>query len=47
MAFSDLEQSPKDVDLNTQMSMQGYFDVLTQTPARTLLESLKKKKLEF
>ena len=30
-----------------QMSMQGYFEVLAQTPARTLLEGLGKKNWNF
>ena len=30
---------------SSQMSMSGYFDVLTPTPARTLLERLRKKNL--
>ena len=29
------------------MSMLGYFDVLTVTVARNLLERLRKKELEF
>ena len=29
------------------MSMEGYFDVLTLTPDRTLLERLRKKKWKF
>ena len=31
----------------TQMSMKGYFDILTQKPARTFLERLRKKNWNF